>query len=360
MHNQTLLSSTALRTLGAIVVATTLTQAAPALAQDVVISEERCTLNQKAGEIIFLTSFAYAATAGILDVLAAEKNGYFASHCLDVKIQPGQDNIQLVSAGRAQIAGMGSPSVVMAGIANGAEIEGIATYGNVPAIEIITMTDGPIQDLKDLEGHTFGYKGASFPQLMAMMIAAGVDTSKVNMVSVGYDPSILPNGQVDALMAYKSNEPNTLRTQGYAVTEWDPADYGVKGSFNTQLVNTAFAEAHPTAVADFLRASFAGFNWISESETNLDEVLGYAADLSTAGYDLALAKMRWQTEVKLILESQPEGTPLGWQGESQWQDEADMMVRFDLIDSPPDVTGAMTTEFIDAIYDGETLVWPAQ
>jgi len=359
MHHQTLLSSTALRGFGALALVA-LTAATPAMAQDVAISEERCAANKDAGEIVFLTSFAYAATAGILDVLAADMNGYFASHCLNVTIQPGMENVQLTSAGRAQIAGIGSPSVVMSGIANGAEIVGIATYGNQPAIEIITMTDGPIKDLKDLEGHTFGYKGASFPQLMAMMIAAGVDTDKVNMVSVGYDPTILPNGQVDALMAYKSNEPNTLRSMGYDVTEWDPSDYGVKGSFNTQLANATFAAEHPTAIEDFLRASFKGFEWINESEANLDAALAHASELSTAGYDIPLAKLRWQTEVKLITESQPEGTPLGWQSEAQWQDEADMMVRFDLIEGEPDVTGAMSTAFVDAIYDGVTLVWPAQ
>ncbi|MCR8546887.1 ABC transporter substrate-binding protein [Salipiger sp. P9] len=334
--------------------------ASTAAAEEVLISEERCALNRAAGEITFLTSYAYAATPGILDILAADMQGYFTSHCLDVTIRPGHDNIQLVSAGRAQIAGMGDPGVVMSGIANGAKIIGITTYGNQAADAIITMTDGPIKELKDLEGHIFGYKLASFPHLAAMMAAAGVETDKVKMVQVGYDPSILPMGQVDALMSYKSNEPNRLRSEGHAITVWDPTDYGVKATFNTQIANIDFTEAHPTAVEDFLRASFKGFGWITESDENLDAALAHAADLSTAGYDIELSRLRWTTEVGLIESSKVPGKPLGWQSAEQWQGEADNLTRFNLLDEVPDVETAQSGAFVDAIYEGETLVWPAK
>lgn len=330
-----------------------------AKADELLISKERCELNKAAGQIIYLTTFAYAATVSVLDPVVADELGYFKSLCLDVKLQPGLDNVQLVSAGRAQIAGLGNPSVVMTGIANNAEIVGIATYANTPALEIITMEDGPIKSLKDLEGKTLGYKAAIAPQISAMLEKAGVDASKVHQVSVGFDPHILPNGTVDALLAYKSNEPLLLRSEGFSVKEWDPAKYGIKASFNTFAANRDFAQKHPTAVEDFLRASFHAYDWINKSEANLDEALGYAAKRSTAGYDLKISKARWQAEVTLVKESQVPGTPLGWQSAEQWKPEAEMLTEYNLVKQAPDVSTAQTNAFVAAIYKDGALIWPA-
>jgi len=61
------------------------------------IGPERCARNRAAGSITFLTSFAYAATSGILDVLAARELGYFDALCLKVTVEPGSTNAQLVA-----------------------------------------------------------------------------------------------------------------------------------------------------------------------------------------------------------------------------------------------------------------------
>ncbi len=347
------------RSASALALALAATLPLAAAAQD--ISAERCEANKAAGPITFLTSFAYAASHGILDVVAAKELGLFEALCLDVTIEPGGTNTQLVSAGTAQIAGIGGPSDTMVAIDNGAEIVGIATYGNVGAIELITMADSGIESLADFEGKTVGYKGAVAPQFSAMFLDNGVDPEKINWVSVGYDPTILPQGQVEGLGAYKSNEPKALAMQGYEVTEWDPDAYGIHSSFNTQIANKTFAEANPTAIEDFLRASFKAYNWILEDEANFDQALQWASDLSTAGYDIPKSKVRFQTEIDLVAASQPAGTGFGTQSDAQWQQEADMLVRFGLVKTAPDVTTAMSTTYIDAIYDdaGE-LIWPAE
>ncbi len=322
-----------------------------------VISAERCAQNAAAGPVLFLTSFAYAASAGILDVVAADELGYFDDMCIDLVIKPGITNIQVVSAGTAQLAGVGGPIDVLTGIDQGAGITGIATYGNTSAIELITMADSGINSLEDFAGRTVGYKGAIAPQFQAMFLDNGVDPASINWVSVGYDPTILPDGQVEGLGAYKSNEPNNLRSQGYDVVEWDPSEYGIESSFNTQIANTAFAEANPTVIEDFLRASFKAFAWLTEDEANLDQGLEWAAARSTAGYDVALSKQRFQTEAALIAQSQPEGTPLGWQTTEQWQTEADTLERFGLVANPIDVSTTFSNAYVEAIYNGTDLVW---
>lgn len=322
-----------------------------------VISADRCQTNAAAGPVLFLTSFAYAASAGILDVLAADELGYFDDMCIDLVIKPGITNIQVVSAGTAQLAGIGGPIDTLTGIAEGAGITGIATYGNTSAIELITMADSGINELKDFVGRTVGYKGYVAPQFKAMFIDNGVDPDQINWVSVGYDPTILPDGQVEGLGAYKSNEPRVLEAAGHDVVEWDPAEYGIESSFNTQIANTAFAEANPTVIEDFLRASFKAFAWINESDKNLDQALAWAEARSDAGYDVEMSKIRFQTEAALIADSQPEGTPLGWQTTEQWQVEADSLERFGLVEQALDVSTAFSNDYVANIYNGTDLIW---
>ena len=323
------------------------------------IGAARCALNRAAGPITFLTSSAYAASSGILDVLSAKALGYFDALCLDVSIEPGSANAQLVSAGTAQIAGLGGASDTLVAIDNGARIVGIATYGNTTAIELLSMMHGQISNLRDFSGKTVGYKLAVAPQISAMLRTAGVDPATVNWVAVGYDPIILARGNVSGLTVYRSNEVDDLRSRGYQVREWDPQDYGIRSTFNTQIANVGWAKAHPTAVQDFLRASLHAYDWITNSRGNLDRALGFAQALSTAGYDIASSRRRWQTEAALVAAHQPQGTGIGWQDAGQWQPEADMLVRYKLVAHAPDLAAAQDDSFIAAIYHGTKLIWPA-
>lgn len=323
------------------------------------IGPERCARNRAAGSITFLTSFAYAATSGILDVLAARELGYFDALCLKVTVEPGSTNAQLVSAGTAQLAGLGDASSVLVAIDNGAEITGVLTYGNTSAIELITLKSRGIKSLAELAGKTIGYKVALAPQIAAMLVAAHVPVESVNFVSVGFNPATLANGNVAALIAYKSNEPRVLATQGYLVTEWDPETYGIHSTFNVLVANRKWAAAHPTAVQDFLRATLRAFNWINQSDANLERALGFAQALSTAGFDLAGSRERWKIEARLIAGSQPANTSLGHIDDAQWQPEADMLVRAKLVGRAPAVAASHDDSYLDAIYDGKALKWPA-
>lgn len=317
------------------------------------ISAARCAQNKAAGKVTFLTPFQYAASVGILDVLAAQQQGYFKALCLDVAIKPGGVNTALVSSGRAQLGGVGGPSDAITAAANGAKIVGVATYGNTSAIELLTLADSGITTFKDFEGTTLGYKGAMPPLLKAMFAKAGVSNSKIREVSVGYDPTILSKHQVNSLVAYKSNEQLTLQRMGVKLTIWDPAKYGLRSAFNTQIANAAFATAHPTAVQDFLRASYAGFAY---TDTHLSTVLAYAAKLTGGGnYNIPASAAEWRAESTLVRTTMLTGHGLGWQTSGQWQPELGYLRQFTLISKPVDLTALVDNSYNDAIYAGGVL-----
>ena len=191
------------------------------------------------------------------------------------------------------------------------------------------------------------------PLLEAMFAKAGVSNSRIKEISVGYDPTILPKGQVKALVAYKSNEQLTLQKMGVKLRIWDPATYGLRSAFNTQIANAAFAKAHPSAVQDFLRASYAGFSY---ADAHLPTVLAYAAKLTGGGnYDIAANTVRWQEESKLVRTTLLPGHGVGWQTTTQWQPELGYLRQFKLISKPVELAALIDNSFNAPIYPGTVL-----
>lgn len=329
-----------------------------AAAEGSAISAERCAQNEAAGTITYITGYQYQSSAGILEALAADSLGYFDALCLDVEIQPGTGdtaaNAQLVAAGTAQVTSLGNDAEALKAVAGGIDVTGIATWGHVPIATLMTGTD--ITDLTQLEGTILGHKGSLPAPLRAMLVEEGVDLDAIEQVEVGYDPTVLPRGQVQSLTGYKSNEPLLLSAMGEEVTEWNPEDYGISGSFGTIVANPAFADEHPTAVEDYLRATSKAFEYC---ETNGAECVGFAADVAESGYDEEHNLEIWETESALVTESTPEGSPLGFHDDALTTSEGEALFASGELDELPTVSDVFDPSFLTAIYDGTELVWPA-
>ena len=196
---------------------------------------ERCEANRDAGAITFLTSFDYAAAASIIDVVAADAQGYFGAVCLDVKLQPGfsSDNVATVAAGRAQMTSLGSFSEVAVANTQGADLVAIGVEGHTSIEELIVENSAGITELRQLEGRKVGIKGGIPYSLRAMLAKAGVDESKLTQIEVDFNPVTLFQTEIVALPAYKSNEPGQLDAQGYAgqYHTFDPQDSDIPASF---------------------------------------------------------------------------------------------------------------------------------
>ncbi|UDY22883.1 ABC transporter substrate-binding protein [Nocardioides sp. Kera G14] len=280
------------------------------------ISSSRCAANKAAGQITYMSGYYWQASASILEMIAADQLGYYKDLCLDVKMEPGQGdtsvNAKLVQAGQVQIGPLSEQDIITSNqstLENGGEpkILGVSSYSDA-GLDIL-MTNPDITDLKQLEGKTLGQKGYVPLSVSAMLGKAGVDMKKVKTVKVGYDPTILPRGQVDALTGFISNEPNLLKDAGDKVTVWEPTKYGVPGSVGSIAVNADWAKKNPGTVEDFLRATFKAFQYCAE-DAHVDECIGYQqkqnADPSD---DKDHEKDVWTTEAKLVADNP---LPTGW------------------------------------------------
>lgn len=324
------------------------------------VDAERCEANRKAGTITFATGFDFGSAVSILDVVAADAQGYYDDLCLDVDVQPGfsVQNLAGLSANQLQVAGVGSFSEVAKGVGEGAEITAVIVYGHTSIEQLIVEEDSEITELADLPSAPMGVKGGIPYAVRAMIAAAGIDEDEITQIEVDFNPIVLFETEIESLPVYKSNEPRTLDEQDLRYRVFDPADWDVPASFGVIAANTTFAAEHPTALEDFVRATLRGFQFGVD-----DPDAAVAASLERSDPDLFFSaeseEFRWATERDLVLESTPDDQPVGFMDLDQLTAEVQNLIDLGVLeDGAVDVADAFDDSFLRAVHDGTELVWP--
>ncbi|MDI2098283.1 ABC transporter substrate-binding protein [Ruicaihuangia caeni] len=329
--------------------------------EDVLIDQAACERNADVGTITYISGYGYSASAGQLDVFLAEELGYFDALCLDVEINAsGANGQQLVSSGQAQFTALGSASDVMLAAANSRNLTAIATYGSVSPFSI--FANEKIKSLKDLEGGTLGYFINLTPTASKMLDQAGVDVSKVELVKMtNYDPTVVPRGQVDAIVGYASNQPQTLKAMGEPFNEFLPDDLGVQGTYNVMEVNSEFLEKNREVVADFMRATLKALDFcLTDKDECIDMISELAAENNQGeAFPRDQQERTWGVESTWV-RSNPD-LPPGVQTEEQWQSEYELVQEYGGLTDLPALSEMMDTELVAGLYDdnGE-LIWPGE
>lgn len=324
-----------------------------------VASSARCARNAGVGTITFASPFGYDASVGILDVEEALRRGYFTALCLKVDFLGNASNpYQLVSSGAATITGEGSAADTLQAVATGSHFRAVATFGNTSDYALLTTP--AITNLRQLAGKTVGYHGTQLPvALTEMLQAAKVDLAKVQFVSdKSYDPFLLTENKFDALQAYRSNEPITLRAAHQRFREYVPSSFGVQGTFNVQVVNDAFLRAHRAVVADFLRAELRAFDFCAVHAAACVAGEGKAAAAAGVPYDRTHNLAEWRFEVALAEQHHLPGRGIGVQSLAEWRPEATALLSHHLVTSLPPLASVEDTTLAAGLYQGTQLVWP--
>jgi ABC-type nitrate/sulfonate/bicarbonate transport system substrate-binding protein len=333
--------------------------AAPRSTSSSVLSphSKECSANRSAGIIDYASPFGYDASAGIIDVYAAIKLHYFSELCLTVDfidVPVTESAYTLVSADTAQISSEGSAADTLVAEASGANMVGVATYGDTSDYALLTRP--AVTKLTELEGHLLAYHTVLPVVLTEMLVKAGVDLKRIETVNdTSYNPALLIQGKFDALQAYQSNEPFTLRADGDKFRMWTPAQFGVPGTFNVVVVNRKFLAQHPTAVSDFLRAEFHAFYYCAD---HVATCVGFLAKAQGPTFSISHGEQEWRYEAHLALDHRLPGKGIGVESIPEWQPEAVAVLRYKRVSSAPDLAHAENTTIAAALYHGTSLIWP--
>lgn len=337
--------------------------AGPSKAPGALVSHAVCQRNQAVGTINFVSPYAYDASAGIMDVFMADRLGYFKDLCLTVKINAASfTGEQLVSAGRAQVTGIGSAADAIVSAGGGANLTGVATYGATDPHVI--LTNEKITSLKQLDGKTVGYYTNINPGALQTLVNAGADIDTIKFVKLtSYDPTIVPRGQVDGEIGYASNQGTALAATGDPYHAFYPAQYGVKGTYNVMQLNTSWLHQHTAVAADFMRADLKATAYCVANQAACVKYITdqAAANNQGAGFPLKQQTAVWRVESKFIRDA-PK--PLGSETVAEWQPEYALVQKYAkqaglaANDKIPPLAGLLDPSLVDGLYKGNQLIWP--
>ena len=323
----------------------------------------RCQANQDAGTVTFVTGFDYAASAGIIDAIVADAQGYFKELCIDFAIQPGfsPSNGALVIANQAQFGVAGSfGELVNNNIAGEGDLVAVLHWGRTAINAIVVPAGTAIEDFTELCGHKVGIKGDLPYSLQAAVALAGIERSCFEEVRLtGFDPVFHLELGIDALPVYKSNEPYTLRKENIEFTMLDPIDFEVPASFGITFTTQSFIDEHPGLAQDVVRALIRGQAFAAE---NPDIALENAFELiEAAGNPRYLAmeaeSHRWRTESSLISDLTPNSDSLGVPDLKLLEAEIEALTQAGVFDELPDWRSMVNAEIAASVHEDTETVW---
>lgn len=330
---------------------------------------DRCEANKAAGTITYLSSFDFSASASIVDVLVAKQKGYFDDLCLDVNVQASfsTDNYPLIAANEAQFSSGGSFSEVVdyAG-RNDAGFVALGVEGRT-GIDALIVKDGASTELSDLKGKTIGVKGAITPSVAAMLKKSGLTegTDYQTVLLDGFDPKVhIAIPEIVGFPGFKSNEPLQLQAAGIPFKLYDPASYGIPGSFGVLYTNSTFLGDFPTASEDFMRAAMKG---LADALADPQAAAGIAVDMINANGNANHLSpegeiARWGVESKLVLDStRVSDLPVGVPDPKLLEQEVNTYAEIGLFDGQvPDITSILDEALVKGLYDDNAkIIWPA-
>ncbi|MBO9579124.1 MAG: ABC transporter substrate-binding protein [Microbacteriaceae bacterium] len=160
--------------------------------------------------------------------------------------------------------------------------------------------------IADLKGKTIGVQDSNASVFAAFLNANGIDASELTVVPVDFDPTPLMDGQVDAFMAYVTNEQLTVELAGYEVNSLAYAENGLPYVAETYSVTDQFLAENRDLLKAFLIAEIKGWSdtFKNPTEDTVALITKYYDESAAAG-DLTFGPL------------DPEKTGLGLEAEQE-------------------------------------------
>jgi ABC-type nitrate/sulfonate/bicarbonate transport system substrate-binding protein len=193
----------------------------------------------------------------------ADSRGYFEEAGFEsVTLVPGPStSVAELLSGSADIGLSDSVAAATAISEDGAPLKIIgATFQQNP-FSLMSLAGGlEVREPEDMIGARIGVQDSNASLFAALLAANGIDESDVTVVPIQYDPSVLVNGDVDAMIGYISNEPITLEAQGYEVVQMGFAENGLPFVAETFLATDQTIAERREMLKAFLVAEIRGWS----------------------------------------------------------------------------------------------------
>jgi diguanylate cyclase (GGDEF)-like protein len=173
-------------------------------------------------------------------------------------------------------------------------------------------------DLLNMRVAALGRHDYTQQEVMAMLLAEGINPDHVNFVQEPLTIETLLSGKADALVTYRISAITEAREHGVKLNMLVPSEYGVNFYGDTLFTTKTFATTHPDIVGRFLEATLKGWHYALQHKvataTQITDRLprhGFSYE-DLLGYNLAFA------DIIDELIKYPE-SPIGHNNPGRWQ-----------------------------------------
>ncbi len=162
-------------------------------------------------------------------VYIADDRGYYTDAGFSkVNLMSGGAGVKqddVVQNGKA-LLGVSSPDITGSAILKGADLIIVGAQYQKNPFCVMSMAKTPINKPEDMYGKKIGVQATNESVWAGFIKAAGLDESKITKVPVQFNPQPLTTGTVDGWFSFVTNEPNSLKVQGYDTVTFLLNDYG--------------------------------------------------------------------------------------------------------------------------------------
>lgn len=310
-------------------------------------SDEPLTIDYTAG-------FRAQANLPFVAVYVAQERGFFEDEGVVVNIEhagfTGNHKAQL-AAGEIDVTTLPAAEMLQVRAESGAPYVAVMLFGQRGDFGYAVLESSGIQSPADFAGKIVGTKGVVQAEFLAMAAANGVAQDDMEIVSTGFNPAILAEGEVDVWPVFLSNEPDTLtRVMGEQIRVFEPADYGVPALGVTYIVNEEFLRDgdNREALERFLRAAIRGFQFaLDDPAAAIESSLEFFDDDA----DLIHERFILDTELANAVSPLTDENGLGWFTQKQFADLQAVLINYDAMEGQVDLSVALDRSFLEEIHD---------
>ena len=282
---------------------------------------------------------------------AADAKGFYGKEGIKTKFLAGGPNVsawQTLAAGRSQLCQDDPYGSVMEGIVKGAPLVAIGTTFQSSPYACMSIESNPIDSVDAMKGKTIAVGASNRTQVVSILKEHGLSESDVKLIPGGPDPTQLVTKQADGYFGFFTSQGVSLQEQGLKIKVLTLDDMGVPTYSNLVFVQKKTLDSKRDLLVGWMKASIQGWEYCNANPEEVAKltVKSYAPPGTKLESEIGTAKLQ-----KSIVTA-PKGVMT--LDEEKFQLMLDSLLDQKIISKPLKAADVMTTEILEAAYQGKT------